>query len=954
MKTLIDCSGLQLEDVTCQEFNEFFSNYLSGGLCCSFLVRVNLPNALATSKIIRNIDPNSDLVFLDLSDVECITSEDLLLDFLVKNRFEKLAKAIIHNEVVGSNSVVGKSRQISLCYLPLAGKTFLEPQISSAIAKHSLTIVSPYLPEKTGVADYVSQILPHLAGYYNYYLVTDASDDIRCQMIFPGEIISTDEFLLRPDLHQRVLYHIGNSHFHWNARALLKRIPGIVVLHDFFIGESTFQIPDTKPEIDKFLSSLIREHGLQSLWHSAHTPLPILARSFPVCLDVIQSSKHVIVHSKHAADLAARFYSNQARDKCSLIPHHEQLRPILDKSSIDSIRNKYSISDDSFVVVTFGFGGPSKCHEAIIFAWMNSLFVNDNNAKLVFVGDYSDPLYLERLHLLIKTLGGCSNISFTGYVDQEVFQDYLYISNLALQLRAGTWGESSGTVLDCMASGLPTIVTDIGSFSELPDDAVWKVPGDRALPVHLIEAIEHLYQHPTQRNSLSAKGLEYISSYCDPDKVAKSYFDVIERFSIQTGVYKKSLELNTYQRIKLARVLATNDPDLGMPRLFVDVTALAELDLRTGVQRVTRSLLVEIMNMPPKGYRVEPVYLDSGLQRYRYARKFSLELLGLEDATIQDEVVFPMTGDCFFGLDLHPGSIARAEEIFGTWRNRGVRIVFLLHDMLPVRHPEWFPPSEFPFFSGWLKVLSQHADGVIAVSKTSANDFVDWVEHLQAEDRSPVAIDVAWFHNGADFKAGLPSLGFPPNESQILAKIEGAPSFLMVSTVEPRKGHEQVLSAFEDLWANGLNINLVIVGKQGWMVEELAERIYNHPEYDKRLFWLQGISDEFLEVLYQKSRALIAASFGEGFGLPLVEAAVHGVNVIARDIPVFREVGGKGADYFTATSSTELASFIRSWLHKTTSEHANPREIKICSWKEAARIVMPFVLGLTNDNLMRV
>ncbi|REM39804.1 glycosyltransferase, partial [Mycobacterium tuberculosis] len=72
-----------------------------------------------------------------------------------------------------------------------------------------------------------------------------------------------------------------------------------------------------------------------------------------------------------------------------------------------------------------------------------------------------------------------------------------------------------------------------------------------------------------------------------------------------------------------------------------------------------------------------------------------------------------------------------------------------------------------------------------------------------------------------------------------LAQIAAAPAFLMVGTVEPRKGHAQTLDAFEQLWRNGIDVNLVIAGKKGWMVEEVVERLQQHPQRGRRLFWLE-------------------------------------------------------------------------------------------------------------------
>lgn len=941
MKMLLDCAGLQTGDVLPSDFHQCFPRSGFDRFCISFLIRINLPKVLETAALIKDINPNAKMFYLDLSKVGSINSRDLLDDFVIKQGFEQVMpiSRVIHAAALDE---------------PLTEIRNESRSESPIVSKPTLVIVSPFLPEKTGVADYVAQLLPHLARYYDFFLVTDAPDEIRQQIIFPGELLSSDEFLSRTDLHQRVLYHIGNSHFHWHARALLKRVPGVVVLHDFFIGESSLGIPDDLSELDRFLPSLIRDHGFQALWKNADKPLASLARMYPACLDILQASKRVIVHSKHAKELARKFYSVSAEEKCTVVPHHELPRRRPPGSELATLRDKYGIEPDAFVVATFGFGGPSKCHEAIVFAWMNSRFVNDHRARLIFVGDYADHAYLERLKSLIDDLGGCSNISFTGYIDAEGFQDYLNIADLAVQLRSGTWGESSGTVLDCLAAEVPTVVTDIGSFSELPDAAVWKIAGDQALPTHLITAIEHLFQYPSLRTRLIENGLDYINSYCNPDNVAKSYSEVIESAARESRIYEKSLQLKTAERIKLARTLACNAPDLGMPRLWVDVTALAQLDLRTGVQRVTRSLLTEIMETPPKGYRVELVYLDSALQQYRYARKFSLELLGLNDSTVQDEVIFPMHGDCFFGLDLHPGGIARAEKIFDTWRMRGVRIVFLLHDMLPVRHPEWFPPSEFPYFSGWLNVITKHANGIIAVSKTSSEDISAWIAALPDKQRSPVPIEIAWFHNGGDIGASIPSRGLPDNAPELIRHIAKKPSFLMVATLEPRKGHAQVLEAFNLLWAQGQDINLVIVGKEGWMVGELVEQIRQHPMFGNNLIWLQGISDEYLDAIYPASSALIAASEGEGFGLPIIEAANHGTHVIARDIPVFREVGRDGADYFKATTGAELAEYIASWLAKPPGSRAAPENIRVSTWRDAARKVVPFVIGQPVEQLKEI
>jgi glycosyltransferase involved in cell wall biosynthesis len=144
----------------------------------------------------------------------------------------------------------------------------------------------------------------------------------------------------------------------------------------------------------------------------------------------------------------------------------------------------------------------------------------------------------------------------------------------------------------------------------------------------------------------------------------------------------------------------------------------------------------------------------------------------------------------------------------------------------------------------------------------------------------------------------------------------------MVGTLEPRKGYRLILDAFSQLWAANENINLLIVGKIGWNTTEVADIIVQNPELNKKLFWLKGITDEYLEKIYAASTCLIAASEGEGFGLPIIEAAQHGISLMLRDIPVFREVAGASAFYFGRVAGTQTrqqasqdtAESVKTWL----------------------------------------
>ncbi|MBN9022570.1 MAG: glycosyltransferase, partial [Rhizobiales bacterium] len=201
--------------------------------------------------------------------------------------------------------------------------------------------------------------------------------------------------------------------------------------------------------------------------------------------------------------------------------------------------------------------------------------------------------------------------------------------------------------------------------------------------------------------------------------------------------------------------------------------------------------------------------------------------------------------------------------------------------------------------------------------------------------------------------SSAPTRGPPADAGRVIDALASRPTFLMVGTIEPRKGHLQAIRAFERLWAAGTDVNLAIVGAEGWTVlpehlrstiPEIVAALRDHPERGRRLFWLDGISDEYLERVYAAATCLLAASEGEGFGLPLIEAARHGVPILARDLPVFREVAGDRAAYFGGTRDTDLAAAVEAWLalHRRGA-HPVASGMPWSTWRDSAAQLARFV-----------
>ncbi|MGF6853556.1 glycosyltransferase family 4 protein [Paraburkholderia sp. CI3] len=380
-------------------------------------------------------------------------------------------------------------------------------------------------------------------------------------------------------------------------------------------------------------------------------------------------------------------------------------------------------------------------------------------------------------------------------------------------------------------------------------------------------------------------------------------------------------------------------------QILVDVSVIVQNDARTGIQRVVRALLMQLLSAPPFGYRICPVFCTRN-QDYCYAPDF-LQLdantgLALERVTVEQ-------GDIFLGLDLVAHLMPRQHAQLVAWKNSGLTIHVVIYDLLPLKYPNWFNPKTSRNFRRWMRTVAVFADSAICISNAVGAELTEWLAIRYGISKEMLPIKS--FLLGADIEASLPSRGLPDGSTHLLERLKDKPSVLMVGTLEPRKGHSQALAAFEQLWQRGQDVNLVIVGKPGWKIESLQQRLLNHPLNSTRLHWLQNISDEMLKRLYEVCLGVLIASEAEGFGLPVIEAAYYAKPVLARDLPVFREIAGETITYFSGSTAESLSSVLVKWLENPLSGQGRSAAISAPSWKSAARELLA-CLELPPDSVL--
>jgi len=226
---------------------------------------------------------------------------------------------------------------------PVAGQ-----QVS---ARLKLAYLSPLPPQRSGIADYSARLLPELAKYYDIDIISDEAH-VNNDLAAYFTVRSSEWFLTHAKHYARVLYHMGNSHFHIPMMSLLSSVPGVVFLHDFYLSgmlnhAQAFGLDDTALSL-----SMVRSHGYHALDMLATTGVDGTAKAYPANRWVMDGAIGVLVHSQFAIDQCDYHYGNAYQHRLSLIPFSCTVAKERDR---EGARNRLGLGADDFVVCCFGF-----------------------------------------------------------------------------------------------------------------------------------------------------------------------------------------------------------------------------------------------------------------------------------------------------------------------------------------------------------------------------------------------------------------------------------------------------------------------------------------------------------------------------------------------------------------------------------------------------------------------
>ena len=280
--------------------------------------------------------------------------------------------------------------------------------------------------------------------------------------------------------------------------------------------------------------------------------------------------------------------------------------------------------------------------------------------------------------------------------------------------------------------------------------------------------------------------------------------------------------------------------------------------------------------------------------------------------------------DATWGIPVWP-AVARAQRA-------GVTIAAVVYDLIPVSHPQFFRTELADAFRLWLHAAAERVDYFVTISETVATQLRDYLETNHA------GLGRQFCVRSFPLGATLDKVEQQTRVRDELKRIFKGPAstYLSVGTVEPRKNHVFLLNAFEQVWRKHPSAQLCVVGRLGWLCDDIVRRFRDHPRHGKTLFLMHDVSDAELSYCYRHAKALTYPSIIEGYGLPLIEALQYHLPVFAADTPIHREVCGEFAEYFSLTAPASLAGMIQEVEAGPTLVAAclTPR-YKPMSWEES-------------------
>lgn len=267
--------------------------------------------------------------------------------------------------------------------------------------------------------------------------------------------------------------------------------------------------------------------------------------------------------------------------------------------------------------------------------------------------------------------------------------------------------------------------------------------------------------------------------------------------------------------------------------------------------------------------------------------------------------------------------------------------VISIMDLAYIHYPQMFKKSDLYQLKHWTEYSVRNAKRVVTISTSTKSDIIK--QYDIASDK--VIVVYPGIKNVASIKHQALSMNELKEKYNVSGKF-----ILFVGTLQPRKNIERLVEAFKIVASSKENavegkkdLTLVIIGKKGWLYEDMLAAPKKF-EVEDRVKFLEFVPDEDLPSFYKVAECFVLPSLYEGFGLPVLEAMKYGCPVIASNISSLPEVGGAAALYVDPYNIGDITKKIESVLDNPSQRkkmiEEGYKQVKKFSWEKSAEKVL--------------
>jgi glycosyltransferase involved in cell wall biosynthesis/SAM-dependent methyltransferase len=361
---------------------------------------------------------------------------------------------------------------------------------------------SPLPPARSGIADYSAALLEHMRPLA----------DVTAFGAMPASF--------DPAGFDVCLYQIGNNPWHAFCYEMALEVPGVVVLHEANLHHLVTALTIERGDWDGYLREVEYDGGPRALYY-ARDSVRTLRRGpdyegVPMLRRILSRSLGAVVHSRFVeCELRKKGYQGPV----AVIPHGAWL-PDADRLGW---RARLGVSEDCPLIGMFGFLKPYKRVAESLRAFRRLLRVVPE-AKLILAGEVHPELPVASM---LRSLELNDAVRLTGFVAPDEFTGCMAACDIVLNLRFPTVGENSGTLMRALGLGKPVLVSDIGSFRELPDEICAHVPVGAGEEDCIFEYLNLFASRPDIARALGQRAREWVTRECAWDVVARRYVDFL-------------------------------------------------------------------------------------------------------------------------------------------------------------------------------------------------------------------------------------------------------------------------------------------------------------------------------------------------------------------------------------------------------------------------------------------